>query len=101
LYLVASSCDAKELRHFKVDRIDEVDVSAFPFQMPENFQLDDHFAKSFGVFHGDVLIRIKFLPRVARYVAESKWHESQRLTPQKDGSLDRGLNNFPTSRVGI
>jgi predicted DNA-binding transcriptional regulator YafY len=80
---VALSCDAKELRHFKVDRIDEVDVSAFPFQMPDDFQLDDHFAKSFGVFHGDgeISVKIKFLPRVARYVTESKWHDSQRLTP--------------------
>jgi proteasome accessory factor B len=89
LYLVALSCDAKELRHFKVDRIDEVEVSDFPFQMPDDFQLDDHFAKSFGVFHGDdeIQVKIKFLPRVARYVAESKWHESQKLMPQKDGSL--------------
>jgi len=24
---------------------------------------------------------------VARYVSESNWHESQKLTPQKDGSV--------------
>jgi predicted DNA-binding transcriptional regulator YafY len=89
LYLVALSCEPNELRHFKVDRIGDVAVSDFPFHMPDGFELDDHFAKSFGVFHGDgeVQVRIKFLPRVVRFVSESKWHDSQRLTPQKDGSL--------------
>ena len=89
LYLVAFSCDRNELRHFKVDRIEDVEVSKFPFQMPDDFRLDEHFAKSFGVFHGDgdIRVKIRFLPRVARYVSESKWHESQCLAPQKDGSL--------------
>jgi proteasome accessory factor B len=89
LYLVAFSRAHDELRHFKVDRIDDVEVSNFPFQMPDDFELDGHLAKSFGVFHGDgeIQVKIKFLPRVARYVSESKWHDSQRLTPQKDGSL--------------
>jgi predicted DNA-binding transcriptional regulator YafY len=89
LYLVAFSCDRNDLRHFKIDRITEVDVSQIPFQMPADFKLDGHFAKSFGVFQGDgdVLVRIRFLPRVARYVSEGRWHASQKLTPQKDGSL--------------
>ncbi len=89
LYLVAFSRDHNELRHFKVDRIDEVAVSDFPFRMPDDFRLDDHLAKSFGIFHGDgdITVKIKFLPPVARYVSESKWHEGQKLTPQKDGSL--------------
>lgn len=89
LYLVAFSRERNELRHFKVDRIGEVEVSRFPFRMPDDFKLDGHFAKSFGVFHGngDIRVEIRFLPQVARYVSEGKWHESQRLTPQKDGSL--------------
>jgi predicted DNA-binding transcriptional regulator YafY len=46
-------------------------------------------AKSFGVYHGDgdIGIKVRFAPTVARYVCESNWHESQKLSPQKDGSL--------------
>jgi len=46
-------------------------------------------AKSFGVFHGDgeVRVRVRFLPAVARYVEESTWHPSQKLTKHRDGSV--------------
>jgi len=89
LYLVAFSRDHDELRHFKVDRISEVEVSNFPFRMPDDFNLAKHLANSFGVFHGkgDVAVKVRFSPDVARYVEESKWHASQQLSKQKDGSL--------------
>ena len=59
------------------------------FNRPDDFDLHEHLAKSFGVFHGDgeVHVKVRFSPTVARYVTESKWHSSQTLTPQKDGSL--------------
>ena len=59
------------------------------FNRPDEFDLHEHLAKSFGVFHGDgeVHVKVRFSPTVARYVTESKWHSSQRLAPQKDGSL--------------
>jgi len=66
-------------------------VEKVHFQRPEDFDLAQHLAKSFGVFHGDgdgdVKIVVQFSPRVARYVSESHWHESQKLTPQKDGGV--------------
>ncbi len=91
LYLVAYSRDHDEVRHFKLDRIDEVAVSQFPFQKPEKFNLAQHLANSFGVFHtndgAEVNVKVWFLPAVARYIQESTWHPSQRLAKQKDGSL--------------
>lgn len=48
-------------------------------------------AKSFGVYQsdgeGELCVRVRFSPQVARYVSESTWHASQQLTPQRDGSL--------------
>ena len=89
LYLVAWSRDHNELRHFKIDRVSEVEVSQFPFPMPVDFDLQSHLAKSFGVFHGDgqVQVKVRFSAEVARYVTESNWHASQKLSPQRDGSL--------------
>jgi predicted DNA-binding transcriptional regulator YafY len=89
LYLVGWSPDHKEIRHWKVDRIEELHLEEFRFPWPEDFSLPAHLAKSFGVFRGDgeVNVKVRFAPRVARYVQESKWHESQQLVPQKDGSL--------------
>jgi predicted DNA-binding transcriptional regulator YafY len=34
-----------------------------------------------------VTVVVKFLPAVARYVQESKWHDSQALTKERDGSV--------------
>ncbi len=89
LYLVARSTDHDKLLHFKVDRIDQADVQSLVFEPVDGFTLEDHFANSFGVFQGDgdIAVTIRFLPRVVRYVEESKWHASQKLSRQRDGSL--------------
>jgi len=97
LYLIGWAPDHEEIRHWKVDRIEEVKVEEIRFQRPEAFDLQQHFAKSFGVFHGDadVHVKVRFSPTVARYVEESTWHASQELTGQKDGSViaEFNLNN--------
>ncbi len=53
------------------------------------FDLQSHFSDSFGVYEGqgDVCVKVHFGKPVARFVQESRWHSSQHLTPQKDGSL--------------
>lgn len=89
LYLVAFSHDHDEIRHFKVDRIDEIEVGKLPFVPPEGFVLAEHLSGSFGMFHGDgeVRVRVRFSASVVRYVLEGRWHASQRLTRERDGSV--------------
>jgi predicted DNA-binding transcriptional regulator YafY len=89
LYLVGRSPQHEEILHWKVSRIEAAGLTEIHFQRPEDFDLQQHLAKSFGVYHGDgdVKIVVRFDSTVARYVCESNWHESQKLTPQKDGSL--------------
>lgn len=89
LYLVGWAPGQDDIRHWKVDRIDAAELTPIRFQRPEDFDLHEHLAKSFGVFHGEgeVHVKVRFSPTVARYVSESKWHDSQHLTPQEDGSI--------------
>jgi proteasome accessory factor B len=94
IYLVALDPQADRLKHYKVDRIEDVEVSNFPFRRPPDFDPAAHLASTFGVYLGDgngdgvlTTIKVRFAPAVARYVLESKWHPSQVLTPQRDGSL--------------
>jgi len=43
---------------------------------------------SFGVFHGKPQnVRIRFASEVAGYISEKIWHRTQKIKPQKDGSL--------------
>lgn len=94
LYLIGYHTEAGEVRTWKVDRINDAEASDVQFESPHDFDLAQHFANSFGVYSGsdDVLVRIRFTSIVARYVRESRWHISQRLRPQKDGSLNRRVS---------
>ena len=60
-------------------------------RFPHEFDLAEWLEHSLGVFRSGSkemqTIRIHFARDVARYVQESRWHGSQKLTPQPDGSL--------------
>jgi predicted DNA-binding transcriptional regulator YafY len=67
----------------------EVEITNFPFERPKDFDLSRHLAGSFGIYHGegDLVARVRFRPAVARYVLEGRWHPSQKLTREPDGSV--------------
>jgi predicted DNA-binding transcriptional regulator YafY len=91
LYLVGRNPRREQVCHWKVDRIEKAEIEDFRFQRPEDFDLDQHLAGSFGIYHGDgdasICVRVRFSPAVARYVGESQWHASQRLTMERDAGL--------------
>ncbi len=90
LYLVAFSSDNREIRHYKINRISEVDNSGPPFNEPKHFELDAYFADAFGVYLDGGRKQkavVRFGRPVARFLREYEWHPSQKLTPQKDGSI--------------
>ena len=91
LYLIAWSSRREEVRNFKVDRVEDVDVQNLKYTVPADFDLSDWLGKCFGVWRSgsDDLqtIRIHFSRETARYVQESTWHESQQFEPQPDGSV--------------
>ncbi len=89
LYLVGRTRRHNEICHWKVDRIAGVALNGEKFERPEDFDLQKHLAKSFGVYQGEgeVCVKVRFAPAVARYVEESTWHPSRRLTRQRDGSV--------------
>ncbi|MCA9085710.1 MAG: transcriptional regulator [Planctomycetaceae bacterium] len=91
LYLIAWSSRRSEIRTYKMDRIDDVHSTNLKATVPQKFNLADWLEHSFGVFQSGSgqlqTIRIRFARDVARYVKESRWHKSQKLSQQKDGSL--------------
>jgi proteasome accessory factor B len=89
LYLLAFAPEHDAIRTYKVDRIEAVEVSSFIFQKYRDFDVAAYLAKSFGIYDGDgdVEVVVKFLPPAARFASEAKWHASQDLTKQRDGSL--------------
>jgi len=90
LYLVATSADRSEPRHFKLDRARDVEVLTESFTWPADFHLQEHLHDTLGVYRTDAPlteVRIRFSSDVARYVTEHCWHPSQQMEEQADGSL--------------
>ncbi len=69
LYLVGRKVEQEpssgnDFRHWKVDRIEAVKLEDLRFKRPDGFDLAGHFARSFGIFHGDgqVHVKVRFSP---------------------------------------
>jgi proteasome accessory factor B len=90
LYLVAKASEENEIRHYKVDRITEVEPQTMKFERPNDFDLQHWMSAAFGVYRSDTPPTkhvVRFDQSVARFVEEKRWHHSQQLTQNPDGSL--------------
>ena len=87
LYLVAFVPEYRELRTFSADRVLAVSPSEERFD-PMDLQ-EDAFAHSLGVNQGTPPERIEvaFDARIARYVKERVWHQSQQVQDRPDGGV--------------
>jgi predicted DNA-binding transcriptional regulator YafY len=88
LYLIALDHAKEDVRTFAVERIRTAAVTRSRFTPPPAATLDELQSTAFQLIHGEPqLIRIRFSPEQAPYVAERIWHESQKLEEQPDGSV--------------
>ncbi len=89
-FLFAYDHARKDIRTFVPARIQSVQPTGKTFERPQKFSLEKRLRDSFGVHSGegeyDVVIR--FNARVADYVREKKWHESQSLRELKGGAVE-------------
>jgi len=92
-YLFAYDHLRKDIRTFVPARIQSLKPTGNTFERPQAFSLEERLKGSFGVQSGqgryDVALR--FNARVADYVREKKWHESQRLRELKNGGVELRL----------
>jgi predicted DNA-binding transcriptional regulator YafY len=87
-YLVGNCGLREDIRIFALDRIRKLKLTQEPFELPEDFNVDDFMQSSFGVFRGKPeKVRIWFAADVAGYISERTWHETQKIVPQNDGSI--------------
>jgi predicted DNA-binding transcriptional regulator YafY len=87
-YLIGNCELRKDIRIFALDRIQSLKLTEESFEMPQEFKVEEFMQTSFGVFHGQPQnVRIRFAAEVAGYISEKTWHKTQKIEPQKDGSL--------------
>ncbi|WP_286393557.1 helix-turn-helix transcriptional regulator [Pseudanabaena mucicola] len=89
----------KEVRWFRVDRIKSIEVLDLTFEIDPTFDAKEHFAMAFQHEVGGIptQISIWFDAATAPFIRERRWHPTQQLDENSDGSLilnfvARGLN---------
>jgi len=80
------------LRTFKVERIQraELILPTRAYTIPEDFDPREKLADAWGIWYTEaepVEVVLRFHPRVVRRVLETRWHRSEEVEEQPDGSL--------------
>ena len=89
LYLLAFDEGRKARRTFKVERIISASLTPDTFEPPDGYSAAAELARAWDVIADEEPVRvvIRFSPAVAKRAAETRWHPSQELEQQPDGSL--------------
>ncbi|MBI2831679.1 MAG: transcriptional regulator [Chloroflexi bacterium] len=97
-YVIAYCRRAGEVRTFKIERIEDIQVTDETYTIPADFDANKYFGSAWGVVvEGEAkTIRLRFSPVVARIIEETVWHPSQVLERQKDGSVMMTLQVMDT-----
>ena len=78
------------MRTFKLERIQRIELTDRKYSIPDNFDPRDLLADAWGIWYTEaepVEVALKFHPRVAARVRETRWHRSESVEEQADGSI--------------
>jgi proteasome accessory factor B len=88
LYLIALDHAREDIRTFAVERIRSAAVTRSRFTPPPAATLDELQSTAFQLIHGEPqLVRIRFSPEQAPYIAERQWHHSQKIENLPNGGV--------------
>jgi predicted DNA-binding transcriptional regulator YafY len=87
-YVIGNSSFHKNVRSFKVNRIKELKMLDKCFVEPDKFNIDEYLGRAWSMKCEGRLynVKLRFLPEVAREVAEVQWHSTQKVTSENNGS---------------
>ncbi|GIV87722.1 MAG: DNA-binding protein [Chloroflexus sp.] len=92
VYVIAYDRLRNDLRTFKLERIEHAQLLDERFDIPAAFDPYERLAQAWEVMHETaVAIHLRFSPAVAPRIRETRWHHSQRLIDNADGSCDLHL----------
>lgn len=79
-----------ELRTLKVERIERVEMTREEYVIPADFDPVKLLEDAWGIWYTEgepVEVVLRFGPRAARRVRETRWHRSEQVRDEQDGSL--------------
>jgi predicted DNA-binding transcriptional regulator YafY len=101
VYYVVDIVSEDSSHHRRLMALDRIEVTFYDptgpmFLYPEEFDVENYFADSFGIFTGKTseLVQLRFAAHYAQYVEERTWHHEQHMERDADGRL---ILTFPVS----
>ena len=87
-YVIAYCNHARKMLTFKVDRIQNIELLEERYSIPEDFDANKFLESAWGiaVYGKPVVIKLRFNAVIAQIVEETRWHPSQAVKMQPDGS---------------
>lgn len=88
-YTLAFCNIRNEIRQFALDCIKSLKPSGKHYVIPKEFNMEDYFKPSWQIvrYGKPVDVVLRFSKDVARWIKRRKWHPSQQIEENKDGSL--------------
>jgi len=88
-YLLAHSCEHRHIRTFKVLRIEELTMLDRAYE-PRHHADDKPFGNAWSMIPEgrEHDVHLRFSARVAGNVSEVRWHSTQRMSTNPDGTMD-------------
>ncbi len=77
-------------RTFKIERVERIELLNDKFSIPDDFDPETLLGQAWGIWFTDqepIEIVLKFSPNVASRVRETRWHPTEQVYLQEDGSL--------------
>lgn len=81
IYVIGHDDWAKDMRTFKLDRLETAVLLKDSFTIPESFDLESHLSSGWRIMAGDHIqeVVLKFTPEVTPHIYERQWHPTQKL----------------------
>lgn len=96
-YVIGFDLTRRAIRTFALSRIESVAATGQRFERPADFSIQEFLSGSFAAFQAREVatVRLRLDPFAARLATERRWHSSQKIIKQTDGS------SLLTLKVGI
>lgn len=89
LYVEGFSWKDRSLRMYRLNRILSVSLTSMCFTIPENYNFGARYKNAFSAFPGEQAhkVTVVFSKKARPYIEEALWHQSQKISRHKDGSI--------------
>ena len=84
------------IRDFVLGRVSEGKLLDDVFEKPVDFNINDYFLSSFGIYKGKskTEVTLRFTPEKSKWIKDQIWHKEQKAKFLRDGSMEL---SFPVS----